>query len=210
MWYKVVEIVDKTLHGIHKQGVKYILENGELQADQNGDSVMSCHNIHFICDSQDMTHVPMGETTKLLDIDFAAGLIYPAHARLRGLGFDYGYGWRMWFENLLEKTIQVLKRDPNTRRAYIPLFRAEDVGAKREVPCCVGFQIEIIDELVCMTTIFRSNDCGQASPSDDFGFRQVQRYIAFKLGRGIGKYCRYVVNAHLKMGDASKFDSWMR
>lgn len=206
----MVEIIGKTLADIHRSGVSYIMGHGQLVTDQNVDSCLMTHNLHFICDSQDMDHVPMGAVTRLLDIDFAAGLLYPAHAKTRGLGFDYGYGWRMWSENLLEKTIQVLKRDPNTRRAYIPLFRAEDVGAKREVPCCVGFQLEIIDELVCMTTIFRSNDCGQASPSDDYGFRQVQRYVASMLGRGVGKYCRYVVNAHLKMGDASKFDIWER
>lgn len=206
----MVEIIGKTLTDIHKAGVSYIREHGELVKDINGDSCLFSHNLHFVCTSQDMNHVPMGETTKLLDIDFAAGLLYPAHAKLRGLGFDYGYGWIMWLNNAIEKTIQVLKRDPNTRRAYIPLFRAEDVAASREVPCCVGIQFEIIDELVCMTAVFRSNDCGQASPSDDFGLRQVQRFIAFKLGRGIGRYCRYVINAHLKMGDANKFDAWER
>jgi len=206
----MTEIVEKTLKGIHSAGVKYIRQNGELTKDQNGDSCIFCHNIHFICDSADLSHVPMGETTEILDNDFAAGLVYSSHAMLRGLGFDYGYGWLMWMDRLIEKTIRVLRQNPNTRRAYIPLFRPEHVGSTKEVPCCVGLQIEIIDGLVCMTTIFRSNDCGQASPSDDFGFRQLQRYFAFRLGRGIGKYCRYVINAHLKMGDADKFDMWER
>jgi thymidylate synthase len=205
-----MEIVEKTLTGIHSSGVKYIRENGELVKDQNGDSCLFCHNVHFVCDSQDMNHVPMGSTTERLDNDFAAGLIYPSHAMLRGLGFDYGYGWRMWELNLIEKAVKLLKQHPDTRRAYIPLFRPEDVGSLKEIPCCVGYQIEIIDGLVCMTTIFRSNDCGQASPSDDYGFRQLQRYFAFRLGRGIGKYCRYVINAHLKMGDSDKFDMWGR
>ena len=204
------EIIEKTLAGIHSSGVKYIRENGELQQDQNKEGVLACHNIHFICDSQDMNYVPMGETTRLLDDDFAAGLVYPSHAMLRGLGFDYGYGWLMWVAGLIEKTIRVLRQNPNTRRAYIPLFRPEHVGSKKEVPCCVGLQIETIDGLVCMTTIFRSNDCGQASPSDDYGFRQLQRYFAFRLGRGIGRYCWYVINAHLKMGDSDKFDMWER
>jgi len=205
-----MEIVEKTLACIHSAGVKYIRENGALQQDQNGEGVLACHNIHFICDSQDMAHVPMGETTRLLDIDFAAGLVYPSHARIRGLNFDYGYGWRMWIDNLIEKTIKLLRQHPDTRRAYIPLFRPEDVGAYKEIPCCVGLQIEIINSLVCMTTVFRSNDCGQASPSDDYGFRQLQRYFAFRLDRGIGRYCRYVINAHLKMGDSDKFNTWER
>jgi len=206
----VVEIIGKTLTDIHKAGVAHIRKNGEFVKDINGDSCLFTHNVHFICDSADMSHVPMGETTRLLDDDFAAGLLYPGHARVRGLGFDYGYGWIMWINNLIEKTIQVLKKNPNTRRAYIPLFRAEDVAASGEVPCCVGLQFEVIDDLVCMTTIFRSNDCGQASPSDDFGFRQLQRYVAYRLERGIGRYCRYVINAHLKMGDEDKFNAWER
>lgn len=203
-----MEIEDKTLAGIHQKGVSYIRANGEFLRDQNGEGTLTCHNFHFICNSQDCSHVPMGKTTEELDRDFAAALLYPGHAQRRGEDFDYGYGWLMWLEGLLEKTITLLKKHPETRRAYIPLFRPEHVGSKKEVPCCVGLQFEIVDELVNLTTIFRSNDCGQASPSDDYGFRQVQKYVAFKLGRGIGKYCRYVINAHLKLGDADKFELW--
>lgn len=203
-----MEIEAKTLAGIHQKGVSYIHANGEMQLDQNNEGTLTCHNLHFICPTQDCNHVPMGKTTRVLDKDFGAALLYPGHAAKRGKAFDYGYGWLMLEEGLLEKTVTLLKKHPNTRRAYIPLFRPEHVAAKGEVPCCVGIQFEIVDELVNMTVIFRSNDCGQASPSDDFGFRCVQKYVAFQLGRGIGKYCRYVVNAHLKLGDADKFELW--
>lgn len=204
----MVEFVGKSLLEIHKKGVSYILQKGEKQLDQNNEKTLTCHNLHFVVDSQDCNHVPMGATTRELDIDFAAGVCYPGHARLRGENFDYGYGWLMWSKSLIEKAITILKKNPNTRRVYIPLFWPEHLGSKKEIPCCVGIQFETIDDSVAMTAVFRSNDCGQASPSDDFGLRCLQKYVAFKLGKGIGKYCRYVVNAHLKLGDADKFERW--
>ena len=202
------EIRGETLKDVHAEGVNHILIHGKEKIDQNGEGTIECTNLHFIVTKPDGSHATADKTTKELDLFFASGVVYGNVAARVAKDFDYGYGALMREGDMLDRTIALLKRHPETRRAYIPIFHPCHVGSKLELPCLIGLQFMIVEGALDLTAVFRSNDCGQASPSDDFGLTALQRYVAFKLNLSIGKYYRYVISAHLKKGDADKFDKW--
>ena len=61
--------------------------------------------------------------------------------------------------NQIDNIINSLKTNPNTRRAVIQLFDAEDiVNRKKEIPCTCTFQFLIREEKLDLITNMRSND----------------------------------------------------
>jgi thymidylate synthase len=102
---------------------------------------------------------------------------------------------------MLRKVIDILRKDHSTRRAWIPILHPDQVGSKKEIPCCVGMDLKIRDNKLIMTTVFRSNDMFGAAESDIYGYRMLQKYLAFLLHVDVGNYYQISLSAHLRMSD---------
>lgn len=98
----------------------------------------------------------------------------------------------------LNAVIERLAEKPDTRRAVIQLFNAEDLDAEyKDIPCTTTFQFVVRKDHLHMMTHMRSNDAYLGLPHDIFCFTMLQEIVATELGYGLGKYKHSVGSLHL-------------
>ncbi len=112
-----------------------------------------------------------------------------------------GYGPRLFAQrgnNQIENVISLLRRNPNSRRAVVQLFDAEDLSRRhREIPCTLSLQFLIRDSLLHMIVNMRSNDAYMGLPHDIFCFTMIQEIVCRSIDVGLGTYRHFVGSLHL-------------
>jgi thymidylate synthase len=99
--------------------------------------------------------------------------------------------------------VSLLRHKPDSRRAVVQLFNAEDLAKEhKEIPCTCSFQFMIRGGRLVMLTYMRSNDAFLGLPHDVFAFTMLQEIIAMKLGIPLGSYKHFVGSLHLYSKDA--------
>lgn len=116
----------------------------------------------------------------------------------------YGaYGPRMFAmrgHDQIEAVLQLLRATPNSRRAVVQLFNAEDIAGKKrrkEVPCTCSWQFLVRDGRLQMVSCMRSNDAYLGLSHDLFAFTMIQEIIARALNLKLGSYTHLVGSLHL-------------
>ena len=97
----------------------------------------------------------------------------------------------------VEKIIELLKTDPNSRRAVLNFNvpNSHVIETKDEI-CTIALQLYIRDGRLNCTGIMRSNDIWLGAPYDVAFFTELQKYIAHRLGVEYGTYTHFVVSMH--------------
>lgn len=114
---------------------------------------------------------------------------------------DGGYGPKLF--NLhgqydqVKNVIELLRRNPFSRRAVIQIFDGEDLVKYPEVPCTCTLQLFTRGGKLHMVTYMRSNDAYIGLPHDIFAFTMLQEIIARSLSVDIGYYYHNVGSLHL-------------
>ena len=123
-----------------------------------------------------------------------------------------GYGPRLLNKhgiNQLDNILSLLKQKPQSRRAVIQIFDAEDITINRkEIPCTCTFQFLIREKKLHMITSMRSNDAFIGLPHDFFAFTMMQEIIARSLNLKLGIYKHFVGSLHLytkNLNDAKQY-----
>jgi thymidylate synthase len=121
--------------------------------------------------------------------------------------FSSTYGWKI--KDQLPHVIRELKRDNETRRAYINILLNNDkiiLGAKttHEYPCTIGIQLLIREKKLIMVVNMRSNNAFTVLPYDVYNFTKLQNYISGQLGIEIGSYYHQVNSLHIFKRDVDK------
>jgi hypothetical protein len=111
------------------------------------------------------------------------------------------YGYRV--SPLLGRLLDMLRSDPDTRQAVMPIFQYGDLigqnGAveTKDVPCTETIQFLIRDgKLDCFVNM-RSNDFFWGFPYDVFQFTVMQEVMAMSLDIEIGTYYHYTASLHV-------------
>ena len=104
----------------------------------------------------------------------------------------YGaYGPRLFDQrghDQLRNVINLLRSHPESRRAVIQLFNAEDIARRyKEVPCTCTLQFLVRRKRLHMLTTMRSNDAYKGLPHDIFCFTMLQEVVARTLGLELGE-----------------------
>lgn len=110
----------------------------------------------------------------------------------------YGYIMRYKFGfDQIEKVIELLKKDPNSRRAVINLNTPnESVIETRDEPCTIALDFLIRDNKLYCTGMMRSNDIWFGLPYDIAFFMELQKLIADVIGVEYGTYTHFAVSLH--------------
>lgn len=112
-----------------------------------------------------------------------------------------GYGPRLlnWRNiNQLRAVIDLLRRNPDSRRAVIQLYDATDlVGHYKDVPCTCSLQFMVRQGRLNLVTHMRSNDAYLGLPHDVFCFTMLQEIVARSLSAELGNYTHMVGSFHL-------------
>ena len=112
----------------------------------------------------------------------------------------YGGRWRNFFGfDQIKSVVQLLKMQPNTRRAVLEMWSAAgDLGAdKRDLPCNTHVYFGIQDGALNMTVCCRSNDIlWGAYGANAVHFSMLQELIASAVRVTVGTYRQFSNNYH--------------
>lgn len=112
-----------------------------------------------------------------------------------------GYGPRLFNwkgTDQFSNVISLLRRNPDSRKAVIQLFDAQDIVAKHaDVPCTCTMQFMLRGDSLHMFTNMRSNDALWGVAHDFFCFTMLQEIVARDLGVELGTYKHAVGSLHL-------------
>lgn len=114
-----------------------------------------------------------------------------------GFTINSAYGNR-WKE-LLPPALDNLRKDPNSRRCFIPIFHPNDVAhVGNDMPCNTGISFYIRDYKLDMSVFNRSNDMvWGAYGANVVHFSMLQEYVACLLGVPVGRYSQISSCFHL-------------
>lgn len=120
--------------------------------------------------------------------------------------FDGAYGgrWRYHFgHDQLNRIIDLLKKDPHTRRAVLTMWDgALDLGRDSlDIPCNTHAYLTISDHKLNMTVCCRSNDAiWGAYGANVVHMSMMMEVVASLIGCGVGTYYQLSNNLHIYPG----------
>lgn len=96
-------------------------------------------------------------------------------------------------------TLDLIRSDPHTRRAVLPIFGAHEVGDGRHpnVSCTIAFQLLHRDGALHGICYTRAKDASRGLVSDVYSFTFVQELAARLLGLRLGTYTHHVGSMHI-------------
>jgi thymidylate synthase len=109
---------------------------------------------------------------------------------------NYGYQWLR--KSQLEKVINMLKENPETRQAAISIYDGKEINKyDNDTPCTYAVQFTIINNELCMSVYMRSNDLWYGFCNDQYQFASLQQLVADELSMDTGWYYHHAHNMHL-------------
>lgn len=104
----------------------------------------------------------------------------------------------------------LLKQRPQSRRAVIQLFNAEDIASgHKEVPCTTTMQFFLREGRLHMAATLRSNDAYKGLPHDVFCLTMLQEMMACRLQVELGEYFQFVGSMHVYTNDLEKLPAYI-
>lgn len=111
----------------------------------------------------------------------------------------YGYRLRNHFgTDQIEKAIEQLKTNPQSRRVVLTMWSVEDLTKdSKDIPCNTTIYLKIRDNKLDITITNRSNDLYLGVPYNVFVFYLLQSYIANELNLELGIQTHFTDSLHL-------------
>lgn len=112
--------------------------------------------------------------------------------------FDYAYPDRM--AAVLPDVIKALQNDPETRRAFLPIFdRQIDIQHSFDVriPCSLGYHFMYRQGQLNVTYLLRSSDFGEHFNYDIYLADRLKHYVANKCGMRPGMFTHWIGSLHV-------------
>jgi len=108
------------------------------------------------------------------------------------------YGWQWERTSQLDMIIDMLRLNPQTRRAAISIYDAKEISDyATDTPCTYAVQFTILNNKLNMCVTMRSNDLWYGFCNDQYCFSKLQQLVAERLNIEIGTYYHFAHNLHL-------------
>ena len=108
------------------------------------------------------------------------------------------YGWQWCRENQLDKVINMLKANPETRQATISIYDGKEINLyDNDTPCTYAVQFTVLNHKLNMSVVMRSNDLWYGFCNDQYQFSNLQMLVAHETGYDVGTYYHFAHNLHL-------------
>ena len=118
-----------------------------------------------------------------------------------GLTSNSAYGYilfKKYNKNQLEEIIEMLRRDPASRRAVLNISDPTlDKIKTKDMQCTISLQFIVRDGKVHTTVYMRSNDVYYGFPYDYIFFVSIAQYIAKRLNLEVGEYVHHAGSMHI-------------
>jgi len=108
------------------------------------------------------------------------------------------YGWQLVRNDQLEKVVDMLKANPDTRQATLSIYDGKEIDKyKTDTPCTYAIQFTVLDNKLNMCVTMRSNDLWYGFCNDQYQFSKLQELMAYRLDIETGVYYHFAHNMHL-------------
>lgn len=108
------------------------------------------------------------------------------------------YGWQWDRNDQLDKVVQMLQENPNTRKAAISIYDGKEIDQyRKDTPCTYAVQFTIFAGKLHMAVHMRSNDVWFGFCNDQYCFSKMQEMVADRVGVPIGTYYHHAHNMHI-------------
>ena len=108
------------------------------------------------------------------------------------------YGWQAQRGDQLNKVVQMLDENPDTRQATISIYDGKEIDKyATDTPCTYAIQFTILNNKLNMCVTMRSNDLWYGFCNDQYCFSELQRYVAMRIDKEVGEYYHFAHNLHL-------------
>jgi len=108
------------------------------------------------------------------------------------------YGWQWDRNGQLDKVIDHLRNNPETRQAAISIYDGKEIqDYSYDTPCTYAVQFTIVDGKLNMCVVMRSNDLWYGFCNDQYQFSSLQMLVAHEAGYKLGEYYHFAHNLHL-------------
>jgi thymidylate synthase len=109
---------------------------------------------------------------------------------------NYGYYWN--YNNQLNRAIEELKSNKETRRAIVVHYLLDELDRyKYDTPCNDVLNFYIKDDKLHLTVFARSIDLVYGFCNDQFCFSKLMDYVSEKTGYDIGTMNWMITNLHI-------------
>ena len=109
---------------------------------------------------------------------------------------NYGYQWEREYQ--LDKIVAQLKDNPETRQAAISIYDGKEIkNYKKDTPCTYAVQFTVVNNILNMCVVMRSNDLWFGFCNDQFCFSKLQELVSERTGYKMGTYYHFAHNLHL-------------
>lgn len=141
----------------------------------------------------------------------------PAWKRMHGgdCQVNSNYGW-LWNRNKqLQKVIEKLENNPDTRQAWLTLYDGKDIDDyDYDTPCTlnIGFKVDIYDnfrKVLNMTVLMRSNDLIFGFCNDQYCFSELQKHVASKIDAVVGDYYHFAQDLHIYLPSTNVYPKYI-
>ena len=108
------------------------------------------------------------------------------------------YGWQWRRSHQLDKVVDMLRGNPNTRQATISIYDGKEIhDYKYDTPCTYAVQFTIVHGRLDMCVTMRSNDLWYGFCNDQYQFSKLQEMMSEWLEIETGVYYHFAHNMHL-------------
>lgn len=108
------------------------------------------------------------------------------------------YGWQ-WLQNSqLDKVIDKLHANKETRQATISIYDGKQIDDyAKDTPCTYAVSFNVIQDKLHMSVLMRSNDLWFGFCNDQYCFSKLQELVSKKLDIEVGTYYHHATNLHV-------------
>lgn len=126
--------------------------------------------------------------------------------------FSSSYGWKI--KEQLPIIIEELKRNPDSRRAYLSILLKGDnlilnTKTSMEYPCTIGAHYFIRGGRLHTVTHMRSQNVWSVMGYDVYNMCRLQEHLSEKLDCLVGDYTHFIDSAHIFTRDIKKIDEYL-
>ena len=108
------------------------------------------------------------------------------------------YGWQWERNDQLDKIVDMLKNNHNTRQACISIYDGKEFNNySYDTPCTYAVQFTIVHNRLDMCVTMRSNDLWYGFCNDQYQFSKLQEMVSKQLNIETGVYYHFAHNMHL-------------
>ena len=112
------------------------------------------------------------------------------------------YGWQINRNDQLDKVINMLIKEPDTRRAVLSIYDGKEISQYEfDTPCTLSLHFYTsyvnFNRLLNMTVYMRSNDLVYGFCNDQYCFSKILEHVAKMTNSLVGNYTHIATDMHI-------------